>query len=1452
MVLGGLAALAATVGAMPTQEQVKKAEPLVVELMREDQAAIRSGRKTRSDVAESALALADKAETEAEKLLLIKGAFKLYVRDDKFDEAIEMLQKLQATIPDIPLTNMASIIESELHHRKNPPKNGEKLYQLKDEIRLRARYMVEVRLLERDVKKKPADRTLRLDLAEHYAYLEKWDLAIENFTAAGGKVGAIAKSEREGGAAAAKAADFWWDYSAGKADELEKCFRAHAAKFYADAISAGALTGLSKVQAERRIAEAKEHRDNVFGMTFGTRSSAKVSANDAVANLKSSRKNGKALYCIIDLSGGPEALSYPVSYVEDVSEVPGDTFNADEYKTTKLVLRRIEPGKFMMCGKYEVTLTRPYYIGIFEVTQKQYELVTGKNPAWFKGDMRPVEKMSYNMIRGSSEGAKWPSSAAVDADSFMGKIRARTGLDFDLPTEAQWEYVCRAGTTSKYNNGGDSEDDLKKLGRFALNQESRGWQASDADFARQRPDGKGGYSANHTVVGSYLPNAWGLYDLHGNVWEWCLDGIGDLSGGTTDPKGSSSRSRRVLRGGSWNNYAGDCTSFYRIFDHTSFEGDNKGFRLCCSATLSPANAKKSTTPASQFVFKTGVKPGMVTAIRLADDCDIEFVYCPAGEFTMGYECWNQWGKDSFQSEARKQHQVKITKDFMLGKFPVTYAQWYAIMGGKKPEAKFMDAPVGNITVPEMEVFCEKLTAKFKERLGGKVFRLPTEAEWEYASKGGKNLKGMLGKDYHPGLADIEIEKYKAVFSKQGYLPEDHRRVSNAEDPFYMWNTLPVGKFNANEWGFNDMIGNAREVTADMVMDSNYPELKKKFGGHFTFWNANQHYSPVEVDPLRKGERYVVRGGFGGIWAHSFLGPSQKITVDRNCKLPFLGFRVCIGEKFGERNDSNMVKFPLASNVELEMIKCPAGEFTMGYECWKRFGTPFNIESRKTHQVILTKDFMLGKFPVTYAQWHAVMGKGEKTSAELMNTPVGNITVAEMEAFCEKLTAKFKSSLGGKVFRLPTEAEWEYASKGGQNLRALLGRGLGPYDRDKDKLEALWAKLGYKAEDHERDSSTKGSLCKWKGLPVGKFDANEWGFKDMIGNVIEVTADMVQDSRIPADWNKTTIGDLHPWSVEQRYSLIEIDPLHKGSRQVVRGGFFGPDNKMTIDRKYALPIIGFRLCVGEKLGDWNNAKPANAKKQTTSVRQLVFKTGVKPGTVTTIELADDYDMEFAYCPAGKFKMGYEGAEKIAPLRDVTISYPFWMLKRKVTPRMLWEAGVPSGAEDVTAVMHELKPFNKFISFLNKKYGEKLPKGYVFRLVTEAEYEYVSKAESKNGDPRLSWGCEGSEYKPWGIEGLFQGKKVFQDRISADKLTSDITDVCLLDYSSQPKTDPLMWCEDGKYCCLRRAPKKQLRKLVSQPRDNLEGGHLPGDEFHLVIAPSVNALNKFNCNKVEQQW
>ena len=242
-------------------------------------------------------------------------------------------------------------------------------------------------------------------------------------------------------------------------------------------------------------------------------------------------------YCVIDLSSGPNATNYPIVYL---SAPPVGGFNADEYKTTKLVLRLIEPGAFLMCGSYQVTLTKPFYCGVFEVTQKQYELVTGDSPSAYTGDMRPVDQVSWDTIRGDSTIYNWPSSETVDSNSFMGRIQARTGLNFDLPTEAQWEYACRAGSTSDYSNGGDTEDNLSQLGRF--------WD--------NRLDGKGGYS-QHTTVGSYLPNAWGLYDMHGNVNEWCLDWYGNLASGVIDPVGSSSGAYRAFRGYDWWCYMGD-------------------------------------------------------------------------------------------------------------------------------------------------------------------------------------------------------------------------------------------------------------------------------------------------------------------------------------------------------------------------------------------------------------------------------------------------------------------------------------------------------------------------------------------------------------------------------------------------------------------------------------------------------------------------------------------------------------------------------------------------------------------------------------------------------------------------------------------------------------------------------------------------------------------------------
>ena len=264
-------------------------------------------------------------------------------------------------------------------------------------------------------------------------------------------------------------------------------------------------------------------------------------------------------YCVVDLSGGVNAEAYPVSYLPGVSPKGW----SDEYRTTKLVLRHIPAGMFIMGGgssdgSRRVTLTKPFYMGVFEITLRQWELVMGSWPgsspssSYGLGDAYPAYNVSYNDIRGSSSGARWPASSVVDASSFLGKLRAKTGLDFDLPTEAQWEYACRAGTATTYY-WGDAMD-----GAYA-------WYSSNSG------------STAHPV-GTRLPNAWGLYDMSGNVWEWCRDWYGALAYGT-DPTGSASGSDRVLRGGGRYVNSGDCSSSYRINVDPSYSDGNVGFRL---------------------------------------------------------------------------------------------------------------------------------------------------------------------------------------------------------------------------------------------------------------------------------------------------------------------------------------------------------------------------------------------------------------------------------------------------------------------------------------------------------------------------------------------------------------------------------------------------------------------------------------------------------------------------------------------------------------------------------------------------------------------------------------------------------------------------------------------------------------------------------------------------------
>ncbi len=267
-----------------------------------------------------------------------------------------------------------------------------------------------------------------------------------------------------------------------------------------------------------------------------------------------------------------------------------------EYKTSKLVFRRVKAGTFMMGspdgeeGKvttsrnngigfddyHQVTLTKDFWIGVFELTKTQKAYIAGEDVSVV--NTAPIDKYSMASMRGTGAGAKWPTNADdeanVDADSLLGKLRAQIGFKVDLPTEAQWEYACRAGTTTQLNSGLNVSNETGTV----CNADVLAWYQNHAPRA----------------VGGKLPNAWGLYDMHGNVYEFCLDYFSENLGANpvTDPKGVDKTKwegdsgyawyyfNRITRGGSsWSNNPTGLRSASRYSRSFTTEQDAFGFRL---------------------------------------------------------------------------------------------------------------------------------------------------------------------------------------------------------------------------------------------------------------------------------------------------------------------------------------------------------------------------------------------------------------------------------------------------------------------------------------------------------------------------------------------------------------------------------------------------------------------------------------------------------------------------------------------------------------------------------------------------------------------------------------------------------------------------------------------------------------------------------------------------------
>lgn len=488
---------------------------------------------------------------------------------------------------------------------------------------------------------------------------------------------------------------------------------------------------------------------------------------------------------------------------------------------------RIPAGSFQMGSKkgyrdetpvHRVTISRPFYLQTTEVTQRQWQTVMGNNPSHFKnGDDYPVEQVSWN-----------------NAQEFLQKLNALDpGKNYRLPTEAEWEYACRAGTTgARYGNFSDIA-----------------WY--------------GGNSGKQThPVGRKQPNAWGLYDMLGNVWEWCADWYGEnyyANSPATDPRGPSSGSARVLRGGGWYFNVNNSRCANRNWCNPGTWYNYLGFR--CAADEGPTREtpntddsyEKSVTPSTtgkeqiatvERAWSQAKAQDTIEAYTLfiaAHDQDslaedlkkqarariaeleqaarqeaarqeatrqeaarleaakqetarqeqfqsslvgMRLVRIPAGRFLMGSR--------KGDVDEMPVHWVTISRPFYLQTTEVTQGQWRAVMG-ENPSyfQKGDDYPVEQVSWDDVQIFLKRLNT----RDPGKRYRLPTEAEWEYACRA-----GTTGERYG------ELDAIAWYGENSGNT------------------THPVGKKEPNAWGLYDMLGNVWEWCADLYGKNYYQAL----------------------------------------------------------------------------------------------------------------------------------------------------------------------------------------------------------------------------------------------------------------------------------------------------------------------------------------------------------------------------------------------------------------------------------------------------------------------------------------------------------------------------------------------------------------------------------------------------------------------------------------------------
>ena len=475
---------------MPSRSDLKKVQSTVNELMADDIAAMKGGKKTPADAAAKALEYAGVATDEASKFLLYKGAFGLFVQGGKYDEAIAALDALNANVKNVPDKVVADIVREKL--KKISKKDGGAIFEYYARVDRRMRYGEEKTNLEKRVKANPSDKDAQRSLAQTHVALGDWSAALASFASLGGDEAKAAKAEQ--GGKLAEAADFWWGYSVAGDEDLQDEFRVHAASLYAQAVKDGKLNGLKKALAEKRIAEfapkaAASAPQPAVAANREPAPKAEEPTAPAPAAPTASAANGKPI--VLDLGGGEKLEMLPC---------PAGEFTMGYEKR--------DPRDQNV--PHQVKISRPFYLAKFPMTRGQWAKATKQSVSggsrWFSDD----KTLPITDIYAQEE--IWHVGRDL-TKRFRRQLPE--GYVVRLPTEAEWEYALKAGGTDEFHSRTVlTIPELETVGPGPL----RAGNLYDVIKGRN-----GSFAMLPMPCGKYKPNRWGFHDMLGNVWEMTLD-----------------------------------------------------------------------------------------------------------------------------------------------------------------------------------------------------------------------------------------------------------------------------------------------------------------------------------------------------------------------------------------------------------------------------------------------------------------------------------------------------------------------------------------------------------------------------------------------------------------------------------------------------------------------------------------------------------------------------------------------------------------------------------------------------------------------------------------------------------------------------------------------------------------------------------------------------------------